>query len=154
MNYYTVYESPVGKLRIIENGVGITNIEFPENQRNIMAEEKETPLLKQAIRQLTEYFTGKRKDFDIPLHLNGTVFQMKAWSELRKIPYGETRTYRQIAEVTGNPKASRAIGLANNRNPIPFIIPCHRVIGSNGSLTGYAGGLETKKFLLDLEKIA
>jgi len=153
MNYYTAYESPVGKLRIIENGIGITHIEFPEIQKNIIAEEKETPLLTKTIKQLAEYFAGKRKDFDIPLHLNGTVFQMKAWSELRKIPYGETRTYQQIAEATGNRKASRAIGLANNRNPIPFIIPCHRVIGSNGSLTGYAGGLETKKFLLDLEQI-
>jgi methylated-DNA-[protein]-cysteine S-methyltransferase len=154
MNYHIDYESPVGILRIIENGIGITNIEFPNNRRNIISESKTTLLLKQIIRQLSEYFSGKRKKFEVPLHLNGTVFQMQAWNELRKIPYVETRTYQQVAQATGNPKASRAVGLANNRNPIPIIIPCHRVIGADGSLTGYAGGLETKRFLLDLEKFS
>jgi methylated-DNA-[protein]-cysteine S-methyltransferase len=154
MNFFTEYSSPAGKLRIVEDGVGVTNVEFPSNRKNVIAEEKMTPLLKKTVEQLAEYFAGERKSFDLPLHLNGTAFQKQIWNELRRIPFGETRTYQQIAEAAGNPKAARAVGLANNRNPISIIIPCHRVIGANGALTGYAGGLETKKFLLDLEKIS
>ncbi len=99
-----------------------------------------------------EYFAGGRKDFDLPLCPRGTEFQKKVWSALREIPYGETRAYGEIAAAVGNPKAARAVGMANNRNPISVIVPCHRVIGSDGKLVGYGGGLDIKEFLLDLER--
>jgi methylated-DNA-[protein]-cysteine S-methyltransferase len=108
-------------------------------------------LIKKTANQLDEYFSKKRKKFDIPIELDGTDFQKKVWEALQNIPYGETRSYGEIASVTGNSKASRAVGMANNRNPIAIIVPCHRVIGHDGSLTGYAGGLELKQALLDLE---
>ena len=152
MNHFITYDSPIGKLRITEDETGITNIDFPDEQQHVPAEEKTTPLLEETVKQLTEYFAGKRTNFDISLHIKGTNFQHQVWQELLKIPYGEIRSYKQVAESAGNPKASRAVGLANNRNPIPILIPCHRVIGTNGSLVGYGGGLEIKKFLLDLEK--
>jgi methylated-DNA-[protein]-cysteine S-methyltransferase len=113
--------------------------------------EKETPLIKKTANQLDEYFNKKRKEFDIPFKLDGTDFQKKVWNALLNIPYGETRSYGEIVVVIGNPKASRSVGMANNRNPLPIIVPCHRVIGHDGSLTGYAGGLDLKKALLDLE---
>lgn len=111
-----------------------------------------TPLLKMAAEQLREYFEGERKDFNLPLSPVGTKFQLKVWKALQTIPYGETRSYRQVAEIIGNPKACRAVGMANNRNPIAIIIPCHRVIGADGNLVGYGGGLDLKQQLLDLEK--
>ena len=111
----------------------------------------ETTLIKETYKQLGEYFDKKRKTFDLPLTLNGTDFQIKAWKALQKIPYGKTRTYGEMAAMIGNPKACRAVGNANNRNPIHIVIPCHRVIGSNGSLTGYAAGLDVKQKLLELE---
>ena len=111
----------------------------------------ETPLLLEAQRQVTEYFAGTRKAFELPLAPNGTPFQKSVWQALRDIPYGETRSYGEIAKAVGNGKAARAVGMANHRNPIPVIIPCHRVIGADGSLTGYAGGLERKTLLLALE---
>ncbi|MEG1929832.1 MAG: methylated-DNA--[protein]-cysteine S-methyltransferase [Anaerovorax sp.] len=114
--------------------------------------EKETPLLIQAKSQLTEYFLGTRKNFNLPLAPQGSDFMQRDWAELQKIPYGNTCSYKDIATALGNPKACRAVGLANNRNPIAIIIPCHRVIGSNGDLVGYAGGLHLKIFLLELEK--
>lgn len=104
-----------------------------------------------AFLQLQEYFQGKRKSFDLPLNPQGTEFQKKVWAELCNIPYSQTRTYKEIAQAIGHPKAARAVGMANNRNPIPIIIPCHRVIGASGSLIGYAYGVEMKKRLLDLE---
>jgi O-6-methylguanine DNA methyltransferase len=104
------------------------------------------------IGQLLEYFTGKRREFTIPLHQMGTPFQLKVWEELSRIPYGETRSYGELAKKVGNPKGQRAVGMANNRNPLGIVVPCHRVIGKNGSLTGYAGGLDVKKKLLELEK--
>ncbi len=110
-----------------------------------------TPLTDSVYKQLCEYIAGERRDFDIPHKLNGTNFQKKVWQALCSIPYGETRTYKDIALAVGNDKASRAVGLANNKNPITIIVPCHRVIGSSGKLVGYAGGLEMKKFLLDME---
>jgi len=113
----------------------------------------ETPLIKKAAKQLDEYFNKKRKVFDLPLVLHGTDFQNKVWKALQNIPYGETCSYGQLAAITGNSKASRAVGMANNRNPIMIIIPCHRVIGKDGSLTGYAGGLKLKKELLELEQL-
>lgn len=102
--------------------------------------------------QLEDFLTGKRTDFDLPLLLLGTDFQKKVWSELTRIPYGKTRSYKEIAERIGHPKAVRAVGNANNRNPLPLVFPCHRVIGTNGSLTGYGGGIELKRLLLDLER--
>jgi methylated-DNA-[protein]-cysteine S-methyltransferase len=148
----TYYQSPIGTLRISENGVGLTAIEFFHNQPVPAAtEEKETALLKEAVSQLSAYFAGKRKRFDLPLDPQGTPFQLRAWNALREIPYGETRSYKQVAEAIGCPKGPRAVGLANNRNPLPIITPCHRVIGANGQLVGYAGGLDVKKQLLELE---
>ena len=102
--------------------------------------------------QLEEYFSGERKEFDLPIKLDGTPFQVSVWEALQRIPYGETRSYRDIAEEIGNPNSYRAVGLANNKNPISVIIPCHRVIGANGYMIGYGGGLNKKRRLLDLEK--
>ncbi len=110
-----------------------------------------TELTESTYKQLTEYFEGKRKTFDLPYKLNGTDFQKRAWSALCDIPYGETRTYKDIARAIGNEKASRAVGMANNKNPIHIIVPCHRVIGASGKLVGYAGGLDMKEFLIETE---
>jgi methylated-DNA-[protein]-cysteine S-methyltransferase len=154
------YETPVGKIGIKENGSEITEIYFEKAEshggspfiNHIDVELAETPLLKRAGQQLMEYFDGSRKSFDLPLAPKGTPFQLKVWKALLSIPYGETRSYKDIAIAAGNPKASRAVGMANNRNPIAIIIPCHRVIGSNGKLVGYGGGLSIKEYLLELEK--
>jgi methylated-DNA-[protein]-cysteine S-methyltransferase len=114
--------------------------------------EQETPLIKDAYRQLSEYLKGERKGFDLPLLIKGTTFQQQVWKALLEIPYGETRSYKQIAVAIGNPKAVRAVGMANNRNPLLIVVPCHRVIGANGKLVGYGAGIEKKEFLLRLEK--
>lgn len=145
--YRFSYESPIGRLYIAEKNEAIVKVSFSP----VMAEEKETNLIKKTYQELCEYFAGQRKSFDIPLLLEGTDFQQRVWNELIKIPYGKTVTYKDIAINCGNKKASRAVGMANNKNPIAIIIPCHRVIGSNGKLTGYAGGLDIKKKLLELE---
>jgi len=153
MTHLCYYNSPVGVLRIFENGKGITMIKFlsdPKEQVNTL--EANTPLLKETVRQLSEYFSGSRTEFTLPLDLRGTDFQLQTWNALRDIPYGETRTYKQIAEAIGCPKGCRAVGLANNRNPVSIVVPCHRVIGANGNLVGYAGGLDKKEKLLMLEK--
>lgn len=121
-------------------------------QRPTNAIEKTTSILALAAQQLEEYFHGLRRDFTIPLKANGTQFQQQVWQALTHIPYGTTHTYKELAETIGKPKASRAVGSACNRNPLPIVIPCHRVIGSSGSLTGYAGGLELKAMLLKLEE--
>jgi methylated-DNA-[protein]-cysteine S-methyltransferase len=113
---------------------------------------KETPLIRKAAKQLNEYLAGRRKTFELPLDPEGTPFQKAVWKTLTGIPYGESRTYKDIAETVGNPKACRAVGMANNKNPIAILIPCHRVIGAGGKLVGYAGGLDIKKKLLELEK--
>lgn len=147
------FESPAGNLCVSENGKGICALFFcgkAEEPGNEFVEK--TLLLEQAVGELQEYFAGKRESFQLPLSLHGTDFQMRVWKELMKIPYGETRSYKQIAEAVGNPRACRAVGMANNRNPVGIIVPCHRVIGKNGGLTGYAGGLEAKRKLLELEK--
>ena len=112
----------------------------------------ETPLLQEAEEQLNEYFAGVRREFDLPLAAKGTPFQQAVWAQLRKIPYGEVRTYGQLAAALGKPKASRAVGSACHRNPLCIVVPCHRVIGADGSLTGYAEGLEIKEYLLELER--
>lgn len=146
------YNTPLGRIGIAESDNAITDVYFDEEINGKDIEIKETPILKEAGRQLTEYFEGTRKNFDLPLAPLGTEFQQNAWKALQEIPYGETRSYGDMAKNIGNPKACRAIGMANNRNPIAIIIPCHRVIGANGKLIGYGGGLHIKAYLLKLEK--
>jgi methylated-DNA-[protein]-cysteine S-methyltransferase len=153
---YKVIHSPVGKLTLVASEKGIAAILWEnENPRRVplgpMAEAPTSKLLLEAERQLGEYFGGKRKRFTVPLDFNGTEFQKSVWAALLTIPFGETRSYRAIAEQVGRPDASRAVGAANGRNPISIIAPCHRVIGSSGKLTGFAGGLEAKQYLLGLE---
>ena len=143
----------MGWIRIQESRGRVIRLEFVNiSNDEINQAGDDSPLLTEAFRQLEEYFRGERKNFDLPLELHGTDFQRRVWQELLKIPYGETVSYKNIAERVGNPYAARAVGMANNKNPIPIIIPCHRVIGSNGKLVGYAGGLELKQKLLELEK--
>lgn len=150
MKRFVVVQSPVGDLTLTEENGALTGLYF--GRRSLEGEEGLTALLERASRQLEEYFAGKRKQFDLPLSLWGTEFQRQVWAALRDIPYGETRSYGQIAQAVGRPKAVRAVGMANHRNPISIIVPCHRVVGADGSLTGYGGGLENKKFLLALER--
>lgn len=145
-----IYDSPVGKLRIVESEKGICEMSFYGEAEGIIIEE--TALVKQTHQQLLEYFVGKRRIFDIPLDMQGTAFQIKTWQALQHIPYGETWTYKDLAIAVGNEKASRAVGGANNKNPIGIIVPCHRVIGITGKMVGYGGGVERKEFLLNLEK--
>lgn len=145
------YETDLGIIGIRENNKAITDIYFSKD--NIDDNIEETDLIKECFKQLKEYFEGSRREFDLPIEMNGTQFQKKVWKELLKIPYGETRSYKDIAISIGNEKACRAIGMANNKNHIPIIIPCHRVIGSNGKLVGYAGGIDIKEKLLNIEKI-
>ena len=148
MKYSYCYESPIGLIYIAESDDAITDVVFRPVEKS---SEKKTPLISLAADMLREYFDGKRKEFDLPLRAEGTEFQKKAWNALLSIPYGQTRTYKEQAEAVGNIKACRAVGAANGKNPISIIIPCHRVIGSNKSLTGYGGGLDIKKALLELE---
>lgn len=150
IKYSCSYKFPIGEINIAEADGAITDVAFSRVEG---AEEKETPLILQAAEMLTEYFEGRRKDFEgLPLDARGTEFQKKAWAALLAIPYGETRSYGEQAIAIGNAKACRAVGAANGRNPISIIIPCHRVIGADKSLTGYGGGLEIKKALLELER--
>lgn len=152
---YDIINSPVGELLICEEQECITKIFFfhSENDYDLdNCEKKHTPLIEKCALQLNEYFTGTRKEFDLPLKPCGTKFQLKDWAALQKIPYGETCTYKDIAIAIGNENACRAVGMANHRNPISIVIPCHRVVGADGSLTGYGGGLHIKKYLLELEQ--
>ncbi len=146
------YQTDIGKIGIAENGTAITNLCFENEKVPEDAVVLETELLKEAGNQLLSYFTGIRKEFSLPLAPTGTEFQQNVWKSLRAIPYGETRSYKEIAQAVGSLKAFRAVGMANNRNPIPIFIPCHRVIGVNGKLVGYGGGLDIKERLLNLEK--
>lgn len=139
-------DTPVGKMYLKSDGENITELKFGSYENDCPDE-----VLIKAKTELEEYFAGARKSFTLPLKPEGTRFQLGVWRALCEIPYGETATYGQIAERTGNKKACRAVGMANNRNPIAIIIPCHRVVGANGCLTGYAGGLDKKEFLLELE---
>lgn len=147
-----IYDTKIGPVVIMDNGTEITNMDIADNFNAANMNVCETKLINNASNQLYEYLNGKRIAFDIPLNPEGTEFQKKVWTALCEIPYGETRSYKQIAEAVGNSKASRAVGMANNKNPIMIFIPCHRVIGANGSLVGYAGGLDMKEKLLALEK--
>jgi len=144
-------DTPIGTLRLLSNGAQLVNIEFAGQYNATDAVENSDTVLAACAAQLTAYFAGKRRHFDLPLAPRGTPFQLSVWSALAKIPYGELRSYRDIARSIGNSAAVRAVGAANGRNPLPIVVPCHRVIGSNGALTGFAGGLEVKRFLLDLE---
>ncbi len=148
--YYSRGSSPVGLLLLAVSERGLVALEFGRGKIPAAWVESKEKIVSCA-RQLEEYFAGRRRRFDLPLDLQGTDFQKRCWQELLKIPYGETRSYADIARAIGNPAAVRAVGLANGRNPIAIIVPCHRVIGSDGSLTGYGGGLETKRKLLELE---
>lgn len=146
----TVFESPIGKLWLAAENGALVRLDFSEIPAKSDSDE---PVLEETKRQLAEYFSGKRKAFTVLLVYHGTPFQEKVWGELLKIPYGETRTYGEIAVAIGKPKASRAVGMACHRNPIGILIPCHRVIGSGGKLTGFGGGLDKKQALLEREKI-
>ncbi|MET7473341.1 methylated-DNA--[protein]-cysteine S-methyltransferase [Streptomyces sp. NPDC005648] len=154
MKQHTVTDSPYGLLTLVaEDGVlcGL----YMTDQRHRPAEEtfgaRDDTLFAEAEEQLRAYFSGELKEFTLELRLNGTAFQRTVWDQLRRIPYGETRTYGELAGALGNPSASRAVGLANGRNPIGIIVPCHRVVGADGGLTGYGGGLARKQRLLDFE---
>lgn len=138
--------TPVGTLCVCSDGDAVTGIHFGAGEPG-----EACPVTGQARQQLTEYFAGQRREFDLPLAPAGTDFQRRVWELLREIPYGETVTYGELARRLGNPRAARAVGMACNRNPIAIVVPCHRVVGSTGSLTGYAGGLDAKAFLLKLE---
>lgn len=151
MKYQKNINTKIGTISIIEENRKIIAIQIKDKKQQ-EAVLKETPLLKETEKQLTDYLEGKIKSFNVPLNLKGTEFMKKVWTALQDIPYGETRTYEEIAKSIGNPKAARAVGMANHVNPIPILIPCHRVIGKNGKLVGYALGIEKKQFLLELEK--
>lgn len=153
MKNLILFDAPFGRIALAEQGGKITNLflrDLPEVKASTYTP-NETGILKEAARQLGEYFEGRRQAFNLSLEPAGTPFMQAVWQELLQIPFGETRSYQDIARNMGNPKACRAVGQANHRNPIPILIPCHRVIGSRGSLVGYGGGLEIKKFLLALE---
>ena len=145
------YDTPIGKIRLTEENQELIGLQFGESRMDSINIE-ETPFLKEVYSMLSGYFRGEVTKFSIPLNLRGTEFQKKVWNALLEIPYGETCSYGQIAQKIGTPKGARAVGGANNRNPIAIIVPCHRVIGGDGKLVGYAGGAEVKKQLLDLEK--
>ncbi len=146
------YDTPIGRITLAEEDGKITNLSFPKEEILTEAKLEETQTLKLAAMQLIEYFSGIRQVFDMPLAPLGTPFQQTVWKALLQIPYGETISYGKLANSIGRPGAARAVGLANNRNPIPLIIPCHRVIGANGKLVGYGGGLPIKEQLLELER--
>jgi len=150
-------ESPLGRLKLVASDKGLVAILWEkDNPRRVplsnLVENDQHPVLVETQRQLEEYFAGKRKSFSIALDMRGTRFQKEVWEALLAIPYGETRSYGQLAKQLGKPRATRAVGAANGRNPVSIIVPCHRVVGSSGKLTGFAGGLEAKAHLLSLER--
>ena len=145
-----LFDSPAGRLALLGEGACITGLALPNAPVPRIAEH-ETPVLAAARRQVLEYLAGARRSFDLPLDPRGTSFQRRVWAALTAIPWGETRTYAQIAAAVGSPRAVQAVEQANHRNPIPILIPCHRVVGADGTLTGYGGGLELKRKLLELE---
>jgi methylated-DNA-[protein]-cysteine S-methyltransferase len=155
MMSYTQIESPVGPLLLVADEAGLRQILFVNGRHQARPEpswKEDGAPLEKTISQLRSYFAGEREEFDLTLAPEGTPFQQKVWKRLCEIPYGETISYGELAKQIGNPQASRAVGLANGSNPIPIVIPCHRVIGSNGKLTGYGGGLPIKEKLLALER--
>jgi methylated-DNA-[protein]-cysteine S-methyltransferase len=153
MNYVTFVDSPIGRLSLYSDGEALTGLYMEKREPpGEWVPGEDIAVLKSAAQQLKEYFTGARRDFDLPVVLRGTAFQCKVWEHLKSIPCGETWSYGQLAQRIRQPTASRAVGLANGRNPVSIVIPCHRVIGSDGSLTGYGGGLERKQWLLEHER--
>lgn len=156
--FCTTYQSPLGPLGLVASTEGLVAVLWPDDPPervrvgDDMVESPDNELLIETATQLDEYFGGTRQTFDLPLDLRGTEFQVAAWTALAGIPYGETATYGEQAAWLGRPKAVRAIGAANGRNPVSIVLPCHRVLGANGSLTGFAGGLDAKRFLLDIEQ--
>ena len=149
-------ESPIGRLKLVASNKGVVAILWEnDNPRRVrlkeLVEDDHHPMLVKTERQLNEYFAGKRRDFSLDLDVRGTKFQNDVWQALLAIPFGETRSYGQLAKQLGNENATRAVGAANGRNPISIVVPCHRVIGASGKLTGFAGGLDAKAYLLDLE---
>ncbi|GAA1787975.1 methylated-DNA--[protein]-cysteine S-methyltransferase [Actinomadura chokoriensis] len=158
MPAHVILDSPVGPLTLVATGGALSGL-YMEKQRHLPSEETfgapgdpDAEPFATAAAQLTAYFAGELTEFDVPLDLHGTPFQQRVWAALQEIPYGETTTYGELAAELGNPSASRAVGLANGRNPVGVIVPCHRVVGSTGSLTGYGGGLDRKRYLLDFER--
>lgn len=154
--FYKEMESPVGKLKLVASSEALVAVLWEEERPNrvkldTMNLDLQHPILIEAERQLSEYFAGKRIQFDLPLQPDGTEFQKKVWQALRDIPFGKTKSYLDVARAVGSPDASRAVGAANGKNPLSIVVPCHRVVGANGALTGFAGGLETKARLLALE---
>lgn len=149
MLYTCKYQFENISLYLVATETHLINIQFTQPQKALL---QTTELLSMATIQLDEYFQGKRTTFSLPFKLTGTPFQLAVWKKLQNIPYGQTTSYKEIAQKINKPKACRAVGMANNKNPLPIIIPCHRVIGSNGKLIGYAGGLKLKNYLLELEK--
>ena len=152
--FYTTFESPVGPLLLAGDSNALRLVSFESSKHAAPPRpdwNQNGAAFAEVIRQLQAYFRGELEEFDVPLAMEGTEFQIRVWNALRTIPYGETISYAQLARRIGNPKAVRAVGLANGSNPLPIIVPCHRVIGSDGSLTGFGGGLSTKKKLLELE---
>jgi len=149
--YYTLFRHPAGLVSVIAGDEGVEQIRFDASIPPDAMRRDEHPVLRETARQLEAYFAGDLREFELPLVMKGTPFQIRAWSALRQIPYGETRSYAEQARVIGAPDAIRAVGAANGRNPIPIVVPCHRVIGSNGKLTGFGGGLPLKRWLLDHE---
>ena len=148
MQFERVIETPIGKLTLCVDESGICALKFGAQGDRADA----SPLLDAARRELEEYFAGRRRAFSVPLSIHGTPFRLRVWNALLEIPYGETISYGELARRIGNPKACRAVGMANHVNPLPVFVPCHRVVGKGGKLTGYAGGLEIKEILLDLER--
>ena len=154
--FYKEIESPVGKLKLVASTKALVAVLWEQERPNrvkldISKLDPRHPILLETERQLMEYFAGRRTEFELPLEPCGTEFQVKVWRALREVPFGETRSYLDLARAVGSSKASRAVGVANGKNPLSIIVPCHRVVGSDGSLTGFAGGLETKAKLLALE---
>ena len=147
---FTILDFPIGKLLLARDDHGLAAIQFDPQPHDDWTPDDSA--FADARAQLDEYFAGKRRAFDLKLAPRGTSFQLEVWAALRAIPYGETRSYREIARTIGRPEAIRAVGAANGANPLPIIVPCHRVIGANGSLTGFGGGLPVKRYLLDLEQ--
>lgn len=148
---WTAYPSPIGQLTLRGDAGGLTAIHFPGRLGHLGDATRDPAVFAAAIRQLDEYFAGERRRFTLPVRLDGTEFERAVWAELTKVPYGETTTYGAIARAIGRADSARDVGTAVGRTPVPIVVPCHRVVGSDGSLTGYGGGLERKRSLLDLE---
>jgi len=151
-------DSPIGMLVLIADDHGLSHILFPAHSlrdlglsADSVPELPDDPILRSAAEQLAQYFDGTRTEFDLPLHVDGNPFEIDVWFAMRSIPYGDTISYGEQSDIAGHPGAFQAVGAANGRNPLPIVVPCHRVIGSDGSLVGFGGGLETKRFLLELE---